>query len=79
MVSHHSAQLGGSRHCGSEGVIFLICHVISSDHVSKESLYGWKCLIISHHSVQFCGHRHSRDITLLIRQVINLKRTKISF
>ena len=34
MVSHTSAKFGGQRHLGN-GDMFLVCHLISQDHVTK--------------------------------------------
>ena len=36
MVSHSPAKFGGHRHCGSEDMMFLICHAILQDHVSQK-------------------------------------------
>ena len=38
MVSHHGANFGDQGYFGSEDVIFLICYVISQDHVHQELL-----------------------------------------
>ena len=35
--SYHPVKLGGNRHCGSEGIIILVCHMILQYHVIKES------------------------------------------
>ena len=32
-VIHHAANFGGFTHCGSGDKTFLICHVITKDHV----------------------------------------------
>ena len=40
MVSHHGANFGDQGYCGSGDVIFLICYVISQDHVLQE-LFGF--------------------------------------
>ena len=34
-LATHAANFGGFRHCGSGDKIFLICHVISKDHLFK--------------------------------------------
>ena len=36
-VSQQVAKFGGLRHCGSEAIIVLVCHMILEDHVTKES------------------------------------------
>ena len=36
MISYHHTTFGGDKHCGSEDVMILICHVISQDHLTKE-------------------------------------------
>ena len=42
-VSQHPSKFGGREYYGSVNVIVLICHVISQDHVIKEScdFKGW--------------------------------------
>ena len=35
-VCHHASYFGGFGHCGSADKMFLICEVISKEHVSKE-------------------------------------------
>ena len=35
MISHIPAKFGGHKYRGSEDIIFLVCHVISQDHVIK--------------------------------------------
>ena len=37
-VSHHADNFDGFNHCGSGDNVFLICHVISKDHVFKVCL-----------------------------------------
>ena len=34
---YHPTNFGDHRHCGSEKIIVLVCHVIPQDHVIKES------------------------------------------
>ena len=36
-VCHHPIKFGGHKHCGSEDITALLCHVISQDHVIKGS------------------------------------------
>ena len=36
-VSHHSANIGGDRHCDSEDIMVLVCHVISQGYSTKAS------------------------------------------
>ena len=36
-VTNHPTVFGGYRHCGIEDVMVLVCHVISHNHVIKES------------------------------------------
>ena len=36
-VSYHLAKFGGQRRCGSEGIMILVCQVISQDHEIKVS------------------------------------------
>ena len=45
MISHTPAKFGGHRHCGSGDIKFLVCHVISQDHVTKgqSSIMGRIC------------------------------------
>ena len=35
-VSYHPAKFGGHSHCGSVGIIILVCHVILQGHEIKE-------------------------------------------
>ena len=35
MASHQLANFGGHKHCDSEDVMILGCHMISQDHVIK--------------------------------------------
>ena len=35
---YHLPKFGGHRHCGSEDVLILVCHVISQDHVIKDDV-----------------------------------------
>ena len=37
MVSQHPANFGSHEHCGSEGIMVSVCHMILQDHVTKES------------------------------------------
>ena len=37
MVSYHPAKFGGYRHCTSGDRIILVYHMISHDHMIKES------------------------------------------
>ena len=34
-VYHHASAFGGHRHCGSEDVMVLVCHVILQDYVTR--------------------------------------------
>ena len=34
-LGHHDATFGGFSHCGSGDEMFLMCHMISKDHVFK--------------------------------------------
>ena len=36
-VSHHPSKFGGRRHCGSEDIMVLVCHMISQDDLIKGS------------------------------------------
>ena len=36
-MSYHLAKFGGYRHCGSEDLMILVCHVILQDQVIKDS------------------------------------------
>ena len=40
-LGHHAANFGDFRHCGSVDKTFLICHVISKDHVFKRLRVLW--------------------------------------
>ena len=35
--SHHPVKFGGHRYCGSGDIIVLACHVITQDHMIKQS------------------------------------------
>ena len=35
MVSHHFAKINGHRHCDSEDLMVLVCHMIMQNHVIK--------------------------------------------
>ena len=35
MVGHHPVKFVYDRLCGSRGIMFLICHVISKGHVNQ--------------------------------------------
>ena len=35
MVSHHFAKINGHRHCDSEDLMVLVCHMILQNHVIK--------------------------------------------
>ena len=37
MVGYHSVKFGGHRHSDSGDMVVSVCHVISQDHVTKES------------------------------------------
>ena len=39
MVIHHNAKFGGLKHCGIGDIKFLICQVISRDHMIKGPSY----------------------------------------
>ena len=36
-VAHHTAKFGGHKHCGSEDIKVLVCHVISKYQVIEVS------------------------------------------
>ena len=36
-VNYHLAKFGDHRHCGSEDIMILVCHMILQDHVIKGS------------------------------------------
>ena len=36
-MSNHYLKFGGHRHCSSEDIMVLICHVILQEHVIKAS------------------------------------------
>lgn len=44
MVSYNVAKFGSHKHCSTEDVMALVCHVISEDHI--------------YHPVKFYVHRH---------------------
>ena len=58
-------------------MMFLVCHMISQDHVIEEScnFTGESCEV-SHHSAMFCGHTHcgSGNIMVLVYHVISQDR-----
>ena len=57
-IGHQAANFSGFRHCGNWNKTFLICHVISKEHVFKRVvwLYAWKHLIVTHQIAKFNGH-----------------------
>ena len=59
------AKFGSHRHCGSGELMIQVCHVISQDHVIKESCYFMS-------GPKFGGHKHcgSENIMILICHVI---------
>lgn len=57
-VCHHPDKLGGHRHCGS-GDIFLICNMISEEHVTKGLCdFMDRSPLVSHHRAKINGHTH---------------------
>ena len=58
MVYYHSTKFGGHRHCSSEDIKVLVCHVISQDHLIKGHLTLWEraTLKLSYHPAKFGGH-----------------------
>ena len=52
MVSFQSASFGGYRHCSSEDIMILVCHVILQNRVIKGSC-------------EFMGKTPSRQVTIL--------------
>ena len=34
-IGYYPAKFGGHRHCGSEDVMILVCHVVLEDHAIK--------------------------------------------
>ena len=36
MASHQVVTFGSHRHCNSEDIMFLVCHMVVQDHVIKE-------------------------------------------
>ena len=75
MISYHPVQFGNYRHCDSAGIIALICHVISQDHVTQEpyDILGWEPLMISHHPTKLYGQSHcgSADLMALVCHAIS--------
>ena len=46
MVGNHPAKFGGNKHCGNGNehcgdVMFLICHVMSQDHLTQVTSLNW--------------------------------------
>ena len=64
----HPAKFVGHKPCGSRNIMFLICHLISQDHVTQEPFD-----FIAHHPIKLAGHRHcgSVDIMILAYHVIS--------
>ena len=48
MASYHPAMFGVQKHCGSGDRIILLCHVISQNQVTKDSLRK-ESLKVNHH------------------------------
>ena len=68
MVSHYPVKFGGHRHCGRRDM-FLICHMISQDHMTQQPRdYSQEPFSVSHHPVRFGGHRYcgSGDVTFSV-------------
>ena len=40
-VSQHPVKFGGHRLCGSGDIMFLVCHMTSLDHVTKNIITLW--------------------------------------
>ena len=68
MVSYDSIKFAGHGGLLYRDV-FLVCHVISKNHVIKGSCdYGWEFLVVSHHPTKFGSRRHcdTEDMMFLI-------------
>ena len=37
MLYHHLARFDSHRCCSSRDIMFLVCHMIKQDHITKES------------------------------------------
>ena len=37
LISQHTAEFGGHRHCDCGDIMVLVCHVTLHNHVTKES------------------------------------------
>ena len=62
-ASLHSVKFCGHRHCGSEYIMALVCHVILQDQVTKESnnITGRSPSRLVTMLLHFGGHRHQRQ------------------
>ena len=73
-ASQYLTKFGGNRDCGSDDVIVLVFHVISQDHLIKESYdFIVKSLSrLNHHPTKFSGHKLycSGDIMVLVYPMI---------
>ena len=57
--SYPFAKFGCHRHCGSEDIMILVCHVVSQNHVIKESFdFIGKGIKISYHPAKIGSHIH---------------------
>ena len=67
-VSYYPEEFGGHSHSGSGDIMFLICHMISQEHVRKGHVAGSEPLMLSLNLVKFAGHRHcsSKDLMPLV-------------
>ena len=42
MGSYHPVKFGGHKHCGSEDINILVCHLSLQDHVIERSCDLWE-------------------------------------
>ena len=66
MVANQPTKFGGHRLCSDEGIIFLVCHVISEDRVTQGRRDSTDRSL---HPTRFGAHRLCRcvDIFLVCR------------
>ena len=69
-IGYHPAKFGGHKHCGSEDVVVLVCHVISQDHVIKSEMWHFRQqpIKVGYNLTKFSDQRHcgSEDILIFI-------------
>ena len=63
-ISHHSNKFRGYRHCASDDVLVLACHVILQDRMIKGSCDFMSSsplqpIKVSYHRAKFGSHNHS--------------------